>query len=142
MLRKPAIATLIAAFVLATNPVEACTGISLKALDGAAIRGRTMEFGVPMDSDVIVIPQGTPMTGTLPDGSKGISYSTKYAMIGANGAGLPIVIDGLNEQGLSFGAFYFPGFAGYAQATAENSGRSLASFEFGNWSSCPPRRRC
>jgi choloylglycine hydrolase len=133
MLRQAGIATLIAAFIIATTPIYACTGISLKAADGTAIRGRTMEFGVPMDSNVIVIPKGMAMAGTLPDGSKGIGYTTKYAMVGANGAGLPIVVDGINDQGLSFGAFYFPGFVGYATATADNSARAIAPIEFGNW---------
>ena len=38
------------------TPGFACTGISLKAQDGAAIRGRTLEFGFPMQSNVLVIP--------------------------------------------------------------------------------------
>ena len=48
MIRKAAVLTLIAAFVSATTPGFACTGISLKAQDGAAVRGRTLEFGFPM----------------------------------------------------------------------------------------------
>jgi penicillin V acylase-like amidase (Ntn superfamily) len=70
MFRRAGIATLIAAFTLATTPTYACTGISLTAKDGAAIRGRTMEFGFPLSSNVIVIPAGTEMSGTLPDGAK------------------------------------------------------------------------
>ncbi len=45
MIRKLAVAALAAAFVFATKPGFACTGISLKADDGAAVRGRTLEFG-------------------------------------------------------------------------------------------------
>jgi choloylglycine hydrolase len=44
MVRVAGIATLIAAFTIATTPASACTGISLMAEDGAAIRGRTLEF--------------------------------------------------------------------------------------------------
>jgi choloylglycine hydrolase len=54
MIRKAAVLTLIAA----ATPGFACTGISLKAQDGAAIRGRTLEFGFPMQSNVLVIPAG------------------------------------------------------------------------------------
>ena len=61
MIRKAAVLTLIAAFVSATTPGFACTGISLKAQDGAAIRGRTLEFGFPMQSNVLVIPAGKEM---------------------------------------------------------------------------------
>jgi choloylglycine hydrolase len=133
MLRQSGIAALLAAAVLAVPPAEACTGFMLKAEDGAAIRGRTMEFAVQLDSNIVVIPKGTSFSGTLPDGGKGLTYTTKYAMVGANGVGLPIVIDGMNDQGLTFGAFYFPGFAEYTTATAENGGRAVASHEFGNW---------
>jgi penicillin V acylase-like amidase (Ntn superfamily) len=47
MIRKTAIAALIAAFASATTPGLACTGISLKAKDGAAIRGRTLDSAFP-----------------------------------------------------------------------------------------------
>jgi len=39
----------------------------------------------------------------------------------------------MNDQGLSVGLLYFPGFADYAEATPENAARSLAPHEFGNW---------
>jgi len=133
MIRKVATAALIAAFTFATTPSFACTGISLDAKDGAMIRGRTMEFGFPLSSNVIVIPAGAQMNGTLPDGKKGIAYTTKYAMAGANAVGQTVILDGLNDQGLSFGLFYFPGFAEYPEATADNAAKAMAPFEFGAW---------
>jgi choloylglycine hydrolase len=133
MIRKLAVAALVAAFVSASIPAVACTGISLDAKDGTAVRGRTMEFGFPLSSNVIVIPAGTPMSGTLPEGGKGIQYTTKYAMAGANAVGQAVIMDGINDQGLSFGLFYFPGFAVYPAATAENASRAMAPFEFGAW---------
>ena len=84
MIRKLAVMALVAAFVSASVPAVACTGISLKAKDGAAIRGRTLEFGFPMQSNVIVIPAGKEMSGTLPDGGKGLTYTSRYAVVGAN----------------------------------------------------------
>jgi len=133
MLRRLGIATLITALIAATTPTFACTGISLTAKDGTPVRGRTMEFGFPLSSNVIVIPAGTAMSGTLPDGSKGISYTTKYAMAGANAVGQTVILDGLNDQGLSLGLFYFPGFAVYPAATQENASHAMAPFEFGAW---------
>ena len=97
------------------------------------IRGRTMEFGFPLSSNVIVVPSGTAMTGTLPDGKHGIAYTTKYSMVGANAVGQTVILDGLNDQGLSFGLFYFPGFAEYPAVSAANSGKAMAPFEFGAW---------
>jgi choloylglycine hydrolase len=133
MIRKILTAGLIAAFASATSPSFACTGISLKAADGAAIRGRTLEFGFPMQSKVIVIPSGKELTGTLPDGSKGLVYKSKYAFVGANALGLPIILDGINDQGLSVGLFYFPGYAKYTDVTPENASHALAGYEFGVW---------
>jgi choloylglycine hydrolase len=133
MFRKTAVAALTAAFAFATTHSQACTGISLDAADGAMIRSRTMEFGFPLASNVVVIPAGTAMSGTLPDGKQGVSFTTKYAMAGANAVGQTVIIDGLNEQGLSFGLFYFPGFAQYPAVTPENASRAMAPFEFGNW---------
>src|SRR4029079_10670661 len=133
MIRKFAAVALVALFASASLPAEACTGISLKAKDGAAIRGRTLEFGFPMQSNVIVIPAGKEMSGTLPDGGKGLSYTSRYALVGANALGLPVILDGINDQGLSVGLFYFPGYAKYADATKENSSRAIAPHEFGIW---------
>ena len=109
LMRKVSVAALIAAFTFATTPSFACTGISLKAGDGAAIRGRTLEFGFPMQSKVIVVPAGKAMSGTLPDGGKGLTYTSRYAFVGANALNLPVILDGVNNQGLSVGLFYFPG---------------------------------
>jgi choloylglycine hydrolase len=133
MFRKVAVAALSAAFVFATTPSFACTGISLTAQDGAAIRGRTLEFGFPMQSNVIVIPAGKEMNGTLPGGGKGLVYTTRYGIVGANALNLPVILDGLNDQGLSVGLFYFPGYASYTKLTAENASRAIAPHEFGLW---------
>lgn len=133
MFRRAGIATLVAALAIATGPAQACTGISLKAKDGAAVRGRTLEFGYPIHSNVIVVPAGKEMSGTLPDGGKGLSYTTRYSMVGANALGLPLVVDGVNDQGLSVGLFYFPGYAKYAEITKENASHAIAPQEFGIW---------
>ena len=80
-----------------------------------------------------MVPAGKEMSGTLPDGGKGLSYTTRYAVIGANALGLPVILDGINDQGLSVGLFYFPGYAKYADATKENASHALAPQEFGIW---------
>jgi len=133
MFRRAAILTLAASLAFATTPAFACTGISLMAQDGAAIRGRTLEFGFPLQSNVIVVPAGKEFAATLPDGSKGLSYKTRYSIVGANAFNEAAIIDGLNDQGLSIGLFYFPGYAQYAQATKENAGHALAPQDFGMW---------
>lgn len=133
MLRKISAAALSAALVLATTPGFACTGISLKADDGAAIRARTLEFGFPLQSNVIVVPAGKEFTAAMPDGSKGLSYTSRYNVVGANAFSATMIIDGLNDQGLSIGLFYCPGYAQYADASKVDASRALAPQDFGMW---------
>jgi choloylglycine hydrolase len=133
MFRKVSVAALSAALIFASTPSFACTGISLKAGDGAAIRGRTLEFGFPLESNVIVVPAGKEFSGALPDGGKGLTYTTRYGIVGANAFGRAMIADGLNDQGLSIGLFYFPNYAKYADATKENASRALAPQDFGMW---------
>src|SRR5207253_3258191 len=81
---------------IAFSPVaQACTGIELTAKEGAVVAARTLEFGIDPKSEAMIIPAGTSISGTLPDGGKGISYVTKYGVVGANGFGQPAILDGI-----------------------------------------------
>ena len=43
-----------------THELLACTGITLKARDGAVVYGRTMEWGTfDLDSRVVIVPEDT-----------------------------------------------------------------------------------
>lgn len=112
--------------------LEACTGIKLTAKDGSIVHGRTLEFGIKVDASAAIIPRGYKFTGTTPQGP-GLSYASKYAAVGALTFGYPAIMDGINEKGLSAGAFYFPGFASYAKLTKENQSKAVAPTEFVNW---------
>ena len=116
------------------NPTaHACTGIRLIAEDGTVIHARTMEFAIDIHSDVIMVPRGYARTGTTPDGKEGLKWKAKYASVGANGVGLPVLFDGLNEKGLAAGTFYFPTSAGYMTYTAADAGKTIAQWEVGSW---------
>ena len=127
------LAGLLAAALALAPAAQACTGIRLVAKDGGVVAARTLEFGFDLHSDVLVIPAGTVLTGTLTNGGKGISYTTKYGFLGANAAGLTAIVDGVNEQGLYVGAFYFPDYASYSDATKDNAARAMAPYEYANW---------
>lgn len=115
------------AIVLASAPLaQACTGIRLTAADGSVVHARTLEFGLDLASDVLVIPRGFARTGLTPDGTAGLSYRSEYASVGANGVDLPYLFDGLNEKGLAVGTFYFPTSAGYMPYTKDDVSRTLA----------------
>ena len=85
----------------------ACTGIILKSLDGVTIPARTMEFSFDIRSNIVIVPAGTKITTlSLDDNNEGFTYEAKYGFAGANCLEKPIIVDGVNEKGLYFGAFY------------------------------------
>lgn len=112
--------------------IEACTGIKLIAKDGSLVHGRTLEFGIEVDISTAVVPRGYAFKGTTPQGD-GLSYTSKYGVVGAIAFGEPALLDGLNEKGLAVGTFYFPSFARYAEITSENQSKALSPVEFPHW---------
>ena len=126
-----ALAMFVAA-TFATASAPACTGITLRAKDGSVIYARTMEFGHDFNSEAIVIPREFSFVGTAPTG-QGMQWSSKYALVGANGLHMRIVLDGMNEKGLTCGLFYFPGFAGYQPVTEADTARTIAPWELSTW---------
>jgi choloylglycine hydrolase len=124
---------LVVVLLAAWQTARACTGIRLIANDGAVVVARTLEFGADLKSQVGIFPAGTTVTGVLPNNATGISFKTKYGIVGANAFGLPMVVDGLNDQGLYIGEFFFPGSAGYAGVTPENAPRAMAGYQYSMW---------
>ena len=125
---------LLCILLLTPQPVLACTGIILRSLDGVTVPARTMEFSFDIQSNIVIVPAGTKITTlALDDRNDGFTYQAKYGFAGANCLEKPIVLDGVNEKGLYFGAFYFAGPAKFETANAENRDRAISSEELGNW---------
>lgn len=131
------IMAVILALILAVFTVpptaQACTGIQLRNTDGSMVHGRTVEFGVYIKTDVLVIPRGYAFTGSAPNNAKGKAYTAKYAVVGCDMDGNELIADGMNEAGLAVGAFYFPDFAQYAEITEANLGKAVSAAEFPNY---------
>jgi choloylglycine hydrolase len=117
----------------AARPAEACTGIRLIAVDGTVVYARTLEFGIDLHSEIMMVPRGYARIGTTPDGKPGLKWTAKYASVGMNGVGLPVLFDGLNEKGLAAGLFYFPTSAGYMPYTAADAPKTIAQWEVSSW---------
>ncbi|WP_036258332.1 linear amide C-N hydrolase [Methylocapsa aurea] len=134
-LRKVVSAIGAAALLLsgAAQPLEACTGIRLTSQDGAVVHARTLEFGIDMQSELMIVPRGYARTGTTPDGKEGLKWKAKYASVGLNGVGKPFLFDGLNERGLAAALFYFPTSAEYMPYAAADAGKAMAPWELGSW---------
>lgn len=128
---KFALSLMIALLILPFD-VQACTGLRLKAKDGSFVNGRTLEFGVQLDTSILFIPRDYAFKGTTPQGP-GHTYKSKYAAIGAIAFDNIALLDGMNEKGLSVGTFYFPGYARYSKITAENKSKALSPIDFPNW---------
>lgn len=128
------VAVLATAMTLTPALAEACTGIRIVAEDNSVVRARTMEFAVDLKSDVILVPRGTERTATAPDGKKGRTWKAKYASLGMNILGMPMLVDGMNEKGLSVGLFYFVGYAGYQPYdAATDAEKTVAPWELASY---------
>lgn len=123
--------------VLLTNwaaSSQACTSLRVKTIEGGVFYARTMEFPTSPQPMVSIIPKGTTMRGTLPDGTaNGAAWTVKYGFVGMRDYPPLLVSDGMNEKGLVVGMLLFPGYAGYQPFDPSLSGRTIAGFEVANW---------
>lgn len=112
-----------------TTVAQACTSIVLNSTDSGRVYARTMEFGIPLQSAVLITPRGYAFKGVGIDGvpGSGKNWTSKYAVIGANAFGLPVYVDGINEAGLAGGLLNAPNTAQYQQPTQAQSANSIAS---------------
>jgi choloylglycine hydrolase len=115
-----------------TDQLLGCTGFMLTAKDKSFVHGRTLEFGIPVDTSIAIIPRNYEFHATTSKGA-GLTYLSKYGVIGAVAFDNPSILDGMNEKGLSIGTFYFPGFAKYSELTKETEQKSLSPTDFPNW---------
>jgi len=104
-----------------------CTGIRLECGDGF-VAGRTAEFGLLLEYDVLFLPVGTAYSAVMPTGS-GKSWTSTHAVTGLATFGSMAVMDGINDSGLMAGAFYFPGQAQYADAAQTDMTKAVNATE-------------
>lgn len=109
-----------------------CTGIRLTADNGAVIYGRTLEFDVPLQEDIMYFPRGQEFTGETSTGTDGMRWTNKYSF-GGNASVVDEIhqlgADGLNEKGLIAGCFNLPGFTEFSPVSDANRDRALASWQ-------------
>ncbi len=111
-----------------------CTGIRLKAQNGAVVYARTLEFARDLASNIIVIPRNYQFIGTSPASKpEGLQWRSRYAVVGANAFDIVGIIDGVNERGLAGGLFYFPEYAQYQVVSPDQVADSIAPWELITW---------
>jgi choloylglycine hydrolase len=117
-------------FLSCCAAAEACTAFQLTAQEGGFIYCRSMEFGFPMGSDVLIVPRKTAFTGTAPRGATGLAWSSVYGYVGMNQTMAPtLVSDGMNEKGLVVGCLYLPGYAQYEEGNASSVSKTIGPWE-------------
>ena len=106
-----------------------CTSFLLKGSDGGAAYGRSMEFGMPLNSQLMISPRGYEYQGIGIDGKAGtgLNWTAKYAVAGMNILGLPTYADGMNEKGLVGGLLNAPFTAQYQDVSQADSANSINS---------------
>jgi choloylglycine hydrolase len=113
--------------------LQACTGGAITAKDGSVVVGRTLEFGMPLDSKIAIWPSGSEFTGIGVNGP-GLKFTSQFGFLGATvGDFLDQILDGVNEKGLNVGLFYFPGSAQYPPPAAETAAKALSPGQLGTW---------
>lgn len=119
-----------ATVALPAATASACTSFMLKSADGGYVYGRTMEFGLPLQSDLVVVPRHLALVAMGPDGKDGtgLAWTTKYGVVGMDALHAPDhVVDGMNEAGLAGGALYLPGYAAFQTVPPGKEKQSLGA---------------
>ncbi len=110
-----------------------CTDFLLAAADGSFVNGRSMDFGLDLNSQPFVRRRGEVMQSPAPKppGSDGLQWKVKYGYVGMNVFGRKFAVDGLNERGLSVGTLWLPG-SQYQQEVSDRS-RALSVLLVNDW---------
>ncbi|BDC82733.1 hydrolase [Aeromonas hydrophila] len=133
--KKLAIALLVAANFIASTDGYACTSLLYEDANGLPYAGRTMELPVQLDYKIAFFPQGSSFSSRA-DQHATLYYEAKYAFVSIAMPD-PItkdlkVVEGLNDQGLSFSVLAFASTQGPADMS-EKTQKILSAIDLGSW---------
>jgi choloylglycine hydrolase len=89
-----------------TLPAFACSDFLLNNSGSQVVSARTMDFGLPLQAQVVVMPRGEKCVSALSPIDTYMKWTSKYGFVGTNVGHLPAFTDGLNEKGLSIGTLW------------------------------------
>lgn len=135
---KRKLTTAIMAVIAMTASVSnagACTGITLKSNDGSCVVARTIEWGGSnLNSKYVIVPRGHAQQSYTPGGVKeGLAFTARYGYVGLAVEQEEFVAEGLNEEGLSAGLFYFPGYGRYEEYKPGLKSSSIGDLQLVPW---------
>ncbi len=114
--------------------VYACTGITITTESNANIHARTIEWGESnLNSKLILAPRDYEYTSTLPNGKNGLSWKSKYGFAGISVSDDRFIAEGVNEEGLTAGLFYFKGYGSLAKFDPKKTRNNITDMDFVRW---------
>jgi penicillin V acylase-like amidase (Ntn superfamily) len=126
----------IAALLLEAPVAQACTTILVTDASGRAYHGRTLEYSSLLPMDMTYFPAGTKVVSSAPSGEAGLTFDTKYPILGmsfqvVSSAKQVAFAEGINDQGVSFSANWLTGTD--SPVVGKDAARILAASDFGAW---------
>jgi penicillin V acylase-like amidase (Ntn superfamily) len=126
----------IAALLLQAPAAQACTTILVTDTSGRAYHGRTLEYSSLLPMDMTYFPAGTKVISSTPAGNQGLTFDTKYPILGMSFQVLPSAkqvtfAEGINDQGLSLSANWLTGTD--SPTVGQDDARILAANDLGTW---------
>ena len=124
-----------AALTMHALKTDACTGITLKSKNNCHILARTIEWGgSELNSQYVVVPRGYEQQSYTPSGkTDGLKFKAAYGYVGLAVEQKEFVAEGLNEEGLSAGLFYFPRYGQYETFSENNAANSISDLQLVSW---------
>lgn len=133
-MKKKSILSVVIACFIGTLHTDACTGIALTAKDGSYIQSRTIEWSnSPLQSEYVVIPRGQSLRSYTPTGENGLVFRASYGTVGLAVVKKEFIAEGINEEGLSVGLFFFPRYGGYESYSPSGNKKTLADLQVVQW---------
>lgn len=131
---KNILITLAALTLSLTKGVDACTGISLRTINNNNIQGRTIEWGESsLNSKLMISPRNQEFQSTMPTGKKGLKWKSKYGFVGITVAEDIFIGEGVNEEGLSTGIFYFKNYGKLAPYSEKKLNENITDMDLTKW---------
>lgn len=113
---------------------EACTGITLKSMDGRTVVARTIEWGgSSLESSYVIVPRGYTHSSYINGQKDGMQFKARYGYVGMAVETEENVTEGLNEAGLSAGLFYFPHYGMYEKFDPSNRHTTIGDLQVVAW---------
>lgn len=113
----------------------ACTGITLRTTNGETVVARTIEWaGSDLNSRYSVVPRGHVDRSFVPGGKKeGMEFTARYGYVRLAVEEEDFVVEGVNEEGLEAGLFYFPGYGQYQDYDENMKDRTISDLQLVSW---------